>query len=69
MEEFSVRLKGLREERDVRQQDLADQLGITVRADRYYEQGKRYPDFQGLLALADYFQVPLDYLVGRSDQR
>jgi transcriptional regulator with XRE-family HTH domain len=69
MEEFSVRLKGLREERDVRQQDLADQLGITVRAYRYYEQGKRYPDFQGLLALADYFQVPLDYLVGRSDQR
>ena len=68
MEEFSVRLKGLREERDVRQQDLADQLGITVRAYRYYEQGQRYPDFQGLLALADYFQVPLDYLVGRSDQ-
>lgn len=69
MEEFSVRLKGLREERNMRQQDLADQLGITVRAYRYYEQGKRYPDFQGLLALADYFQVPLDYLVGRSDQR
>lgn len=69
MEEFSVRLKSLREERKMRQQDLADQLGITVRAYRYYEQGKRYPDFQGLLALADYFQVPLDYLVGRSDQR
>ena len=69
MEEFSVRLKGLRGERNMRQQDLADQLGITVRAYRYYEQGKRYPDFQGLLALADYFQVSLDYLVGRSDQR
>ena len=47
----------------------AERLGVTVRAYHYYEEGKRYPDFQGLLTLADCFQVSLDYLVGRSDQR
>ena len=31
-----------------------------------YEEGKRYPDFQGLIALADYFGVTLDDLVGRT---
>jgi transcriptional regulator with XRE-family HTH domain len=51
------------------QKELAEPLGVTVRACRYYEEGKRYPDFQGLPALADDFQIPLDYLVGRSDQR
>ena len=44
----------------------AAHLGITVRAYRYYEEGKRYPDFQGLIALADYFGVTLDDLVGRT---
>ena len=34
-----------------------------------YEAGKNRPDFDGLIALADYFDVSLDYLVGRSDRR
>ena len=34
-----------------------------------YEAGKNHPDFNGLIALADYFNVSLDYLVGRSDHR
>ena len=32
-----------------------------------YEYGEREPSFQKLIALADYFDVSLDYLVGRSD--
>ena len=32
------------------------------------EAGKNRPDFDGLIALADYFDVSLDYLVGRSDR-
>ena len=32
-------------------------------------EGKNRPDFDGLIALADYFDVSLDYLVGRSDRR
>ena len=56
----------LRKEKNATKEDLAAHLGITVRAYRYYEEGKRYPDFQGLIALADYFGVTLDDLVGRT---
>ena len=69
METFAVRLKELRTEYKISQKDLAEKLGISDRAYRYYEEGKRYPDFQGLLMLADCFQVSLDYLVGRSEVR
>ena len=69
MDNFAVRLQNLRKEQKVPQKDLAEKLGITVRAYHYYEAGKRYPDFQGLIILADYFGVTLDYLVGRSDRR
>lgn len=47
---------------------MGEYLGISTRAYQYYESGERYPDFEGLLALADYFQVSIDYLVGRSDE-
>ena len=69
MEPFAERIRLLRVEKKVPQKELAERLGITVRAYHYYEEGKRYPDFQGLLALADYFGVTLDYLVGRSEER
>ena len=68
MERFSERLQELRKEKNATKEDLAAHLGITVRAYRYYEEGKRYPDFQGLIALADYFGVTLDDLVGRTAQ-
>lgn len=69
MELFAKRVKELRNERKLSQRELAEQLGVTVRAYQYYEEGKRYPDFQGLLILADCFQVSLDYLMGRSNER
>ena len=67
MELFKERLKQLRTERRITQKEMGDYLKISTRAYQYYEEGKRYPDFEGLIALADYFQVSLDYLVGRSD--
>lgn len=69
MDIFKNRLKELRLERGVKQKELSEHLGLTLRAYQYYEAGNRYPDFQGLLALADYFNVSIDYLVGRSDQK
>ncbi len=69
MENFNVRLKDLRNEKGVTQKAMGEYLGITVRAYQFYEEGKRYPDFHGLIALADYFDVSIDYLVGRTDQR
>ena len=64
---FSTRLKELRKEKKTPQQEIADALGISARAYRFYESGDRYPDFQGLIILADFFDVSIDYLVGRSD--
>ena len=69
MDLFAVRLQELRKEKKVPQKDLAERLGISVRAYHYYEEGKRYPDFQGLLTLADFYGVSLDYLVGRAEER
>ena len=69
MDTFKNRLKELRTSRNITQTSISEFLGITLRAYQYYESGHRYPDFQGLLALADYFEVSIDYLVGRSDIR
>lgn len=69
MDIFKNRLKELRTAHGATQKDMSEYLGITLRAYQYYESGHRYPDFQGLIALADYFEVPIDYLVGRSDER
>jgi len=64
---FSSRLKELRQHNKVSQQELADLLGISTRAWRFYEAGDREPNIHGLITLADFFNVSLDYLVGRSD--
>lgn len=69
MAEFCVRLRALRLEKKIQQKEFAEVLGITPRAYQYYEAGKRFPDFHGLIRIADYLNVSLDYLVGRSDQR
>ena len=48
---------------------MADTLGLRVRSYQCYEYNEAYPDVPGLIAIADYFDVSLDYLVGRSDVR
>lgn len=67
MSDFKTRLKELRKENRVPQKNIAEYLKVSVRAYQYYESGTIYPDFCGLIKLADYFSVSLDYLVGRSD--
>lgn len=69
MGEFSVRLKELRNEKGVKQREMAQYLGITDRGYQCYEQGKGFPDVSRLCTLADYFDVSLDYLMGRSESR
>ena len=69
MEIFAQRLKKLRREKKIKQTDMAEMLGITPRAYQYYEGAGHYPDVPGLIKLADFFEVSLDYLVGRTDQR
>lgn len=69
MATFGERLKEEREKARVDQEEMAKMLGVTPRAYQMYEYGEGYPRYLKLIALADYFDVSLDYLVGRSDVR
>lgn len=64
---FQNRLKELRTSKGASQLAIATVLGITDRGYRKYESGTSEPTLSILVALADYFDVSLDYLVGRSD--
>ena len=65
---FSIRLKLLRETKEISTQKLADALGLKSKGSiTQFEKGMNLPSFITLIALADYFDVSLDYLVGRSD--
>ena len=67
MDVFSERFKSLKEENNFTYQQIADYLGLNPRTVKGYAGGTIKPDFFKLIALADYFNVTLDYLVGRSD--
>ena len=64
---FSQRVKQLRLAKGVPQQQVANAIGISTVAYQYYEYGRKMPSFDTLPKLADFFDVSLDYLVGRSD--
>lgn len=64
---FSDNLKALRYERHITQQQLADALGLSRSTIGMYEKGEREPDFETSEAIADYFNVRLDDLVGRKN--
>ena len=63
------KLRALRKEKKVTQQNMADWMGIKLRGYQCYEGDERRPNYEGLVALADYFGVTTDYLLGRSDER
>ncbi len=66
---FGERLKKLRRERKVPQKELAEYLGISIRGYQFYESEDNEPNEKTLIALADFYQVSIDYLVGRTDNR
>ena len=61
------RIRDLREDKDMRQSDLAEAVGIDQRTISNYETGKTNPDSEALIKLADFFGVSIDYLVGRTN--
>lgn len=67
MANLSERLQFLKMERNLLQKNIASENNISLRAYQYYERGEREPTVSILISLADYFDVSLDYLVGRSD--
>ena len=64
---FSDRIKLLRSAHKVPQTVLAELLGVTRTQISDLENGKTTTSIERLIVLADYFNVSLDYLVGRSD--
>lgn len=66
---LAERMQLLRKERKLTQKDVAAHLGITVRTYQYYEGDDHRPDLETIVALADFYNVTTDYLLGRTDQR
>jgi len=64
---MKFRLRDLREDKDLRQIDVAKATGIDQKTLSNYETGKTAPDMYSLIRLADFFNVSIDYLVGRRD--
>ena len=64
---FSERLKELRLLKGISQATLAKDINTTDTSIQRYEYGQRTPPLDMLIALDDYFDVSIDYLVGRSD--
>lgn len=69
MSSFGERLRGLRNERKLHQSQSADIFGLSPSAIGSYERNEREPSYQQLIAFADYYNVSLDYLLGRTDER
>lgn len=67
MSTFQERLRGLRLGRNIMAKTMAENLGLSYRNYQRYERGEMDTPSSKLLALADFFNVSLDYLVGRSD--
>ncbi|MEE1239122.1 MAG: helix-turn-helix transcriptional regulator [Acutalibacteraceae bacterium] len=62
-----MRLKKLRNDRKISQLKLAMDIGINQNSISRYETGEREADYKTLIALADYFDVSVDYLLERTD--
>ncbi len=63
------RLKEIREDKDLKQIDVAKALGIKQQQYSEYEIGKRLIPINYLYDLAEFYNTSLDYLVGRTDER
>lgn len=60
-------IRKLRIEKGITQNELSNYLGLTPKMISFYELGERFPPYDIINKLADYFNVSTDYLLGRSD--
>ena len=63
------RIRDLREDNDLRQQDLAEFLGCTQTCYSYYESGKRDIPTDVLIKLSFFYKTSIDYLLGTTDEK
>ena len=66
MATFAERLRELRNEKKMTMKDLADKLSLTEQAISMYERNERRPNFEKLEEIADFFNIDMNYLLGKS---
>lgn len=66
--EFQKRLQRMREKKRISRIVLSELCGLNTDAVRRYERGEAEPKLSALIALADFFEVTVDYLIG-SDEK
>ncbi len=67
--DFGQRLKSLRDEKAVTQEELSNYLGVGRPTIAGYETKGKQPSFEILKKIANFFNVSIDYLLGRTDMR
>lgn len=65
---FHKRIRDTREDNDLRQEDIAEILGITKQQYQLYESGKRDFRYYHIIALAKYYKLSADYLLGLTNE-
>ena len=66
---FCKQLKLLRKESGLSQQEFAKKVGVSKSSVNMYERGEREPSLETLESIADYFNVDMDFLLGKSKYR
>lgn len=67
--DYTTRIRNLREDADLTQQQIADFLGTSQTMYARYERGANEMPIRHLIQLAQYYQVSLDYLCGLSNKK
>ena len=65
--QYCKRLRDLREDNDLKQEDIAKILNITKQAYGRYEKGTRKLSIEDLVKLCDFYNVSADYIIGRTN--
>lgn len=65
---FGERIRNLREDKDLTQNELGEQVNMIQRKISYIERGKYEPSIDDIVSLCKFFNVSLDYLLGINDK-
>lgn len=69
MQKIGLRLQRIRKQNGVSQKELAKELHVQRQTISSYERGVSTPDIYILIAMADYFEITVDELVGRNRKK
>lgn len=64
-----TRIKSLREDNDLTQKEVGEAINVSQRTYAYYESGKRAIPTEVLIALANFYDVSIDYLLDQTDKK